>query len=175
MAAGAIATLAAGPFVPPWAALLIGAVAGLLVPLATYVVDYVLRLDDPTAVIVTHGLGAAWGLLAVALFADGLAGRGWNGIGLDRYLGVAGQGVTGLLAAVQMQPDWPGQIQAQIIGLAAVVLIPFFAATVGFAAIAALDQVWQVTHAPSLTLEPETMPVADPFFEAMGDEATSNK
>jgi uncharacterized membrane protein len=74
-----------------------------------------------------------------------------------------------------MQPDWPGQIQAQIIGLAAVVLIPFFAATVGFAAIAALDQVWQVTHAPSLTLEPETMPVADPFFEAMGDEATSNK
>lgn len=173
VAAGAIAMLAAGPLAPPWAALLIGTVAGLAVPLATYAVDHIFRLDDPTAVVATHGLGAIWGLLAVAFFADGLAGRGWNGIGTDQYLGVAGQGVTGLFAAARMQPDWPGQMQAQIIGLMAVALIPFFAATVWLAALAVLDRALQTPQVPSLG--PEAMPVADPFFKAMSDEEGSNE
>lgn len=145
-AAGAIAILASGPFVPPWAGLLIGVVAGALALFATYMVDHVIRLDDPTAVVATHGLGAVWGLLALALFADGLAGQGWNGIGLDRYLGVAGQGVSGLLTAARMQPDWPGQLQAQIVGIAAATLVPFLAATILFAVLAALDRAWQATH-----------------------------
>ncbi len=153
VAAGAIAILACGPFVPPWAGLLIGAVAGALVLFATYVVDHVVRLDDPTAVVATHGLGAVWGLLALALFADGLAGQGWNGIGLDRYLGVAGQGVSGLLTAARMQPDWPGQLQAQIVGIAAAALVPFLAATVLFTVLAALDRAWQATHGAPLAEE----------------------
>jgi Amt family ammonium transporter len=142
---GTIAVLAAGPLVPPWAALLIGTIAGVAVPLATYTVDHILRLNDPTAVMATHGLGGIWGLLSVALFADGLAGRGWNGIGPDQYLGVVGQGVTGLFAAVHMQPDWPGQMQAQIIGLLAIVLIPFLATSLALGVIATLLQAW---HAP---------------------------
>ncbi|MCD6291603.1 MAG: hypothetical protein J7M34_13980 [Anaerolineae bacterium] len=143
VAAGAIAILASGPFIPPWAALLVGATAGLLTPLTTYFVDHVLRLDDPTAAIATHGVGAAWGVLSVGLFADGLAGRGWNGIGAERYLNTAGQGVTGLWAAPSMQPDWPGQFVAQLVGLAAVILVPFLAATIGFAVVAALARIWQ--------------------------------
>ncbi len=163
VAAGAIAMLAAGPLVPPWAALLIGVIAGLIVPFATYTVDHVLRLDDPTAVIATHGLGAVWGLLAVALFADGLAGRGWNGIGFDQYLGVAGQGVTGLFAAVRMQPDWPGQMQAQIIGLVATMLIPFLATSLFLGAVAALVQAWRAPYLSMAEPESERMPAGEAF------------
>ena len=68
------------------------------------------------------------GLVALGIFADGKAGAGWNGVGVDSYLGVAGQGVTGLLAAAGYQPDWPAQMQAQAVGLAASTLFGFFVA-----------------------------------------------
>ncbi|MCS7221812.1 MAG: hypothetical protein RML36_01855 [Anaerolineae bacterium] len=171
VAAGAIAMLAAGPLVPPWAALLIGTVAGLAIPLATYAVDHILRLDDPTAVIATHGLGAIWGLLAVALFADGLAGRGWNGIGADQYLGVAGQGVTGLFAAAQMRPDWPGQIQAQFIGLMAVVFIPFLAASLSLGAVATLIQAWHAPYPSVMEPASQIAPAGDPFSDGWEETA----
>jgi Amt family ammonium transporter len=64
----------------------------------------------------------------LGIFADGKAGAGWNGVGVDSYLGVAGQGVTGLMAAAGYQPDWPGQMQAQAVGLAALSLFGFFVA-----------------------------------------------
>ena len=120
--------MAFAPFVPPWAALAVGAVAGLLTPLAVFTVDRLLRWDDPAAVLTVHGLGGALGLLALGIFADGKAGAGWNGVGADSYLGVAGQGVTGLLAAAGYQPDWPAQMQAQAVGLAALALPGFFVA-----------------------------------------------
>jgi Amt family ammonium transporter len=43
---------------------------------------------------------------------------------------VAGQGVTGLLAAAGYQPDWPAQMQAQAVGVAALALFGFFVAWV---------------------------------------------
>ena len=113
---------------PPWAALAVGAAAGLLTPLAIFTVDRLLRWDDPAAVLTVHGLGGALGLVALGIFADGKAGAGWNGVGVDSYLGVAGQGVTGLLAAAGYQPDWPAQMQAQAVGLAALALFGFFVA-----------------------------------------------
>ncbi len=113
---------------PPWVALAVGAVSGLLTPMAIFVVDRLLRWEDPAAVLTVHGLGGALGLLAIGLFADGTAGQGWNGVGTASYLGVPGQGVTGLLAAAGYQPDWPGQMQAQGVGLAALALFGFFAA-----------------------------------------------
>lgn len=128
LAAAMTASLAFAPFVPPWAALTVGLVVGLLAPLAVFFVDHLLRLDDFAAVLTVHGLGAVFGLLALGLLADGRAGAGWNGVGASDYLGVAGQGVTGLLAAGGFQPDWPGQMQAQLIGVAAVALFGFFAA-----------------------------------------------
>ena len=130
LAAAAVASMAFAPFVPPWAALLIGALAGVLTPLTIYAVDARLRLDDPAASLTVHGLGGVLGLLAVGIFADGRAGAGWNGVGADSYLGVAGQGVTGLFAAAGYQSDWPGQMQAQIVGLAALALFAFFRSVV---------------------------------------------
>jgi Amt family ammonium transporter len=106
-------------FVPPWAALAIGATAGLLVPLVAFTVRYLLRIEDPTGAVPVGLLGGVLGVVAVGLFADGSTGQGWNGIGPEVYLGVAGQGVTGLFPAAGFAADWPGQINAQLVGLAA--------------------------------------------------------
>jgi len=125
---GLVAISAACPFVPAWAALLIGAFAGLLLPLMSYVFTYVFRLADDSLVLPTHGVSAIWGLLAVGLFADGRYGRGWNGVGLGQYLSATGQGVTGLLTPAGVPSDFPQQFYSQIIGLVAIGLFAFFVA-----------------------------------------------
>lgn len=137
-AAGTVAVAAAAPFISPWAALAIGLAVGLLVPLAIFTVERLLRWDDPTAALSVHGLAGALGLLAVGLCADGRYGQGWNAVGADSYLGTVGQGVTGLLAAALFKPDWPGQMQAQMIGVAALALFGFFAAWLVVAPLAVL-------------------------------------
>lgn len=136
LAAGAIAGMALGPFVQPGAALAVGALVGLLVPLATYVVNEVLRVADDTHVTSIYLLGAMAGIIALGILADGLAGDGWNQVGVGSYLGVAGQGVTGLMPAESLQQDWPGQMQAQLVGLAALFLVPFFVASLFFVPVA---------------------------------------
>lgn len=94
------------------------------IPLFTYLVVEGLRLDDDSGAVVLHGLGGVLGLLAPAFLASGQYGAGWNGLGADAYLGVAGQGVTGLWAAVGRQPDWPGQLIAQGVGIGACIILP---------------------------------------------------
>jgi ammonium transporter, Amt family len=125
LAAGSIVGAALAPFVSPTTALLCGAAIGVLVPLVIFLLDRVLRVDDPTAALGVHGFAGALGLLAVGVFADGRAGADWNGVGAGSYLGVVRQGVSGLLAGVGYQVDFPGQLQAQIVGLAAVALFTF--------------------------------------------------
>jgi Amt family ammonium transporter len=130
LAAGSVAIAAGAAFMPPWAAVVLGGAIGLVTVLAIFVVDHLLRWDDSTAALTVHGLAGALGLLAVGFFADGRAGAGWNGVGASVYLGVPGQGVTGLLAAPGFQPDWPAQMQAQLVGMAALALLGFFTAWV---------------------------------------------
>ncbi|MDY0019928.1 MAG: hypothetical protein RBT47_08000 [Anaerolineae bacterium] len=103
-AAGWCALLAGAPFLPPWAALVVGLFAGLLAPLALYVANGVLRLKDSAAAAVLGLMGGAWGVLSVAIFADGRWGQGWNGAD------VAG-GVRGLFVGSG------GQLLAQLVGL----------------------------------------------------------
>lgn len=122
LVAGAIAGLAAAPFMQPGPALLVGALAGATTPWITYVVDHLLRLDDATGLVAAAGTPAIVGLLFAGIFADGVAGAGWQGAGVERFLGVAGQGVSGLLVAAGFQPDFPGQFQAQLIGVAALLV-----------------------------------------------------
>jgi Amt family ammonium transporter len=126
-AAGFVAISAGAPFVPPWAALVTGALAGLLLPLGVYLVEHVLRLPDETATVALGVAGGLWGLLAVALFADGRWGQGWNGVGLQEYHTVAGQGVTGFFAAAGFIGDGVGQLIAQLAGLGAIGLLAFLA------------------------------------------------
>jgi Amt family ammonium transporter len=122
-AAGFVALAAAAPFVPPWAALVIGAVAGLLLPLGVYGVERLLRLPDSTATVALGITSGAWGLLAVAIFADGRSGQGWDGIGALEYRTVPGQGVTGFMPAPGYIGDGPGQIVAQLAGLGAIAVL----------------------------------------------------
>lgn len=122
-AAGFVAVSAGAPFVPPWGALVIGAVAGLLLPLGVYVVEGVLRLPDATATVALGSTAGTWGLLAVAVFADGRWGQGWNGIGTTEYHTVLGQGVTGFIPAAGFLGDGRGQMVAQLAGLGGIALL----------------------------------------------------
>lgn len=130
VAAGVVAGLAAGPFVQPGIAVLIGFLAGATLPFVTFLVDSTLRLEDVTGSISVSGLPAMIGLLLVGLFADGAVGQGWQMAGVESYLGVAGQGVSGLFTGSEFQPDFPGQLQAQVIGVLALSLWGFLAGVV---------------------------------------------
>jgi Amt family ammonium transporter len=100
MLAGLVAITAPCAFVAPWAAVVIGIIAGFLVCYSVEFFDKVLRVDDPCGAISVHGMCGLWGVLAVGLFADGTYGEGWNG--------VAGK-VTGLFYGNA------GQLGAQVI------------------------------------------------------------
>jgi Amt family ammonium transporter len=116
LAAGAVAGLAIAPFTHPGLAFLTGALAGATVPFMTFLLDHLLRLDDATGAVTVGGLPSLIGLFAVGVVADGMGGAGWQGVGAANYLGIAGQGVTGLLVASGYQLDFPGQLQAQLAG-----------------------------------------------------------
>jgi ammonium transporter, Amt family len=116
--AGLVAASAACAFVPAGAALLIGAVAGLLMIIALYAWEQVLKLRDPSACVATFGVPAVWGILALSVFADGRWGAGWNGVASKN-----GQGVSGRLIAGGYQLAGPGQFQAQVTGLAATLVV----------------------------------------------------
>jgi Amt family ammonium transporter len=148
-AAGSIVGAALAPFATPLVVMAAGAAIGFVIPLAIFFVDRIGRLDDPTAALTVHGLAGACGLLAVGVVADGRAGAGWNGVGASTYLGVARQGVTGLLAAAGRQPDWPGQLQAQLVGLAALALFGFFMAWLVIAPPAVLLHVLRHSSTPA--------------------------
>jgi Amt family ammonium transporter len=147
-AAGVLSIAAAMAFAPPWAALALGVAAGLLVPLVTFLVRYVLRIDDPTGAVPIGLLGGILGVLAPGILSDGRFGLGWNGIGAEAYRGVAGQGVTGLLPASGMVADWPGQINAQLVGLAAVAALTVALVGILFLVLKVLLLLWRSVPAP---------------------------
>jgi Amt family ammonium transporter len=79
MLAGLVAITAGCAFVAPWAAIVIGGIAGTIVVYSVAMFDR-LHVDDPCGAISVHGMCGAWGVLAVGLFADGTYGSGWNGV-----------------------------------------------------------------------------------------------
>ena len=97
MLAGLVAITAPCAFVGPNSAVLIGIIAGLVVCVGVLFNDRVLKVDDPCGAISVHGYCGLLGGISLGIFADGTYGAGWNGVGASSYLGVAGQGVTGLL------------------------------------------------------------------------------
>jgi len=111
LAAGWGAALAAAPFVPPWAALVIGLVGGLLFAFVLYLTNVAMRLRDAAATVALGLVGGMWGLLSVALFADGRAGQGWNGVTMATGNG----GVTGIFFG-----GGTGQLTAQLAGIVAI-------------------------------------------------------
>lgn len=135
---GALVAASSGqPFLPFWALLAVGATAGLLVPLIQYLIEHLLRLDDPTSAIATHGTSALWGLLAVGIFADGHVD------GLDT------RPMAGLIRG-----DW-AQFRAQATGAATVAGASFVLSWLLFAAVQGLTRAWHGEYTIRLPRRPQ--------------------
>ncbi len=114
MLAGLVAITAPCAFVDPWAAAVIGGVAGVLVVLSVFFFEN-RGVDDPVGAISVHGVNGLWGVLALGIFANGQYGAGWNGVVREAYVATYGSdGVRGLLYGD------PGQLLMQAIDCAVV-------------------------------------------------------
>jgi Amt family ammonium transporter len=89
--AGLVAITASCAFVEPWAAILIGAIAGILVVVSVVLLDK-LQIDDPVGAVPVHAVNGLFGTLALGIFGqkalglanDGLAyGGGWTQFGIQ--------------------------------------------------------------------------------------------
>jgi Amt family ammonium transporter len=68
-AIGALVGITAGSgYVEPWAGVVIGLLAGVIVPLGVYAIDK--KLDDPVGALTAHGLCGVWGTLACGIFTS---------------------------------------------------------------------------------------------------------
>ncbi len=66
---GALVAITAGSgYVLPWAGVVIGFIAGVIIPFGVYAIDK--RLDDPVGALTAHGLCGVWGTLACGLFTS---------------------------------------------------------------------------------------------------------
>ncbi len=101
--AGLAITVAGAALMLPWQAVLLGAIAGALLPPVVYFIDRRLGLDDTITAGAMLAVPGTLGWLAVGLVADGSTGGGWNG-------------VTGNITL-----DFPAQLNAQLLGAAVVI------------------------------------------------------
>ncbi|MGH7515702.1 MAG: ammonium transporter [Gemmatimonadales bacterium] len=122
MLAGLVAITAPCAFVTAPAAVLIGAIAGVLVVFSVYFFEQTAKIDDPVGAISVHGVNGFWGIISLGLFANGTYGAGLNGVDGN---------VTGLFYGDG------GQLVAQLIG-----------GLTNFVAVGALTLVaWSITGA----------------------------
>jgi len=97
--AGLVAITAPCATVDPWAAVVIGAIGGVLVVFSVLFVDKVLKIDDPVGAFSVHGVNGLWGVLSVGFFDTGVGlfyGHGLKGLGIQSIgvLGIAGWAVV---------------------------------------------------------------------------------
>jgi len=64
---GLVAITAPCAFIDYWAGIVVGLVAGLLIPLVVVAVEK-LKIDDPLGALAAHGVSGIWGTLAIGLF-----------------------------------------------------------------------------------------------------------
>jgi ammonium transporter, Amt family len=117
MLAGLVGITAPCAFVQPWAAAVIGAIAGVLVIESILFIERK-GIDDPVGAISVHGACGIWGVLSVGIFASGQYGAAWNGTAE----GIAAKeaGVSGILYG--LDPGL-GQLVAQGIGAAVIIFV----------------------------------------------------
>src|SRR5438874_2621322 len=68
--AGLVAITAPCAFVAPWAAMVIGIVAGVIVVYTVIIVEPQAKVDDPAGAVAVHGANGRWGLPALGPVAD---------------------------------------------------------------------------------------------------------
>jgi len=67
--AGLVTSSACAGVLSPLAALFVGILAGILMPLMVELFELVLSIDDPSGAVSVHGAAGLWGLIAAGLFA----------------------------------------------------------------------------------------------------------
>ena len=127
--AALVAVTAASGFVAPWAAVVIGGVAGAIAVVGVGFVER-LRIDDPIGAVAVHGFAGVWGTLATGLFAvPALAAELGVGRGGLVYTGDA------------------TQLGVQALGLLVVGAFTFAAS---FGALAAMKALWGIRAEPEV-------------------------
>ncbi len=99
--AGLVAVTAPCADVDAVGAAIIGAVAGALVVFGVWLLDYVLKVDDPVGAVAVHMFNGIWGTIAVGLFANGQGQNGITGLfygGGFKQLGLQLLGLVSVLA-----------------------------------------------------------------------------
>ncbi len=114
MLAGLVAITAPCAFVQPWAAMVIGIIAGIVVVESVWFIEK-RGIDDPVGAISVHGVCGAFGVLAVGIFSDGSYGGDWN------LTGSATTNIWGVLYG----GDGAGQLAAQAMGVATIAVVMF--------------------------------------------------
>jgi ammonium transporter, Amt family len=100
-----VAITAPSGYVELWTAPIIGAVAGVIVPLAIYAIDK--KIDDPVGALSAHGIAGIWGTLSCGLFTaprfaeyNAFGDAGLIYTGSFEQLGVQALGVVTVFAFV---------------------------------------------------------------------------
>ncbi|HWC17953.1 MAG TPA: hypothetical protein VG498_13115 [Terriglobales bacterium] len=107
---GLAASGAACAFIPPALAMIIGIVAGTIVPLSVELFEAKLAVDDPGGAISSHGIAGLWGILAAGLFArmslvaGGSGEAGGSGQLLAQVIGIAT--LIGLVLPLTYSLNW---------------------------------------------------------------------
>ncbi|MCF7955269.1 MAG: ammonium transporter [Phycisphaerae bacterium] len=100
--AGLVAVTAPCAFIDPWAAMVIGAVGGVLVVFGVEILDK-MKIDDPVGAFPVHGICGIWGTLAVGIFGQkalGLANDGFVYSGNPMQLGIQMVGIVAVIGFV---------------------------------------------------------------------------
>ena len=128
MLAGLVAITAPCAFVDSWAAVVIGAVAGVLVVISVFFFERA-GVDDVVGAISVHGVNGLWGVISVGIFANGKYGLGWNGVNRTEFGGsdtAVADGVRGILFGDA------SQLMAQLLDAGVVAVFGFVMAYVWF-------------------------------------------
>lgn len=99
---GLVSITAVGGEVSTLAAVILGAGAGVLVPVAMLMLDVIWKIDDPSGGIAIHAVGGAWGLLAGA-GAYPMVEPGW--MNRLKLLGTQGLGLCAI-ALLTLASSW---------------------------------------------------------------------
>jgi len=114
MLAGLVAITAPCAFVQPWAAAVIGIIAGCVVVESVWFFER-RGIDDPVGAVSVHGVCGALGVLSVGIFSDGSYGGDWNATG------TATKNIWGVLYG---HGGW-GQLGAQAAGVITIATVMF--------------------------------------------------
>ncbi len=100
--AGLVAVTAPCAFIDPWAAIVIGAVGGVLVVLAAIGLDK-LKIDDPVGAFPVHGVNGIWGTLSIGIFGKAALGLPHDGLvygGGFAQFGIQALGIAAIIVFV---------------------------------------------------------------------------